>query len=112
MPYGVYHYLYIITQPTNKCNMKSNIGLAIKIYVFLFIYCGLVHTFGFAFCSFVLGIVLSLIPLWTSKILMVPAFCVVGYSFFWGDRDFALWTLGFMPFIYIAAADTVLKMFD
>jgi hypothetical protein len=92
--------------------MKSNIGLAIKVYVWLFIYCAIVHTFGFAFLAFVLGIILACVPLFTSKILMIPAMCVVGYSFFFGDRAFAEWTLAFMPFIYIAAADTVMKMFD
>ena len=92
--------------------MKSNVSLACKIYVCLFIYCAVAHTFGFAFCAFFLGIILAVVPLWTSKILMIPAFCIVAYSFFWGDRDFAIWTLGFMPFIYIAAADTVMKIFD
>ena len=92
--------------------MKNNVGLAMKIYVWLFIYCAIVHTFGFAFCAFVLGIILGVIPLWTSKLLMIPSMCVVGYTFFFGDRAFAEWILAFVPFIYIAAADTVFKMFD
>ena len=103
----------LLINPT-KLNypMKSKLGLAMKINVFIFIYCALVHTFGFAFCAFVLGIVLSLIPLWTSKLLMIPAMFIVAYSFFWGDRDFAIWVLIFLPFIYIAAADSIFKMFD
>ncbi len=92
--------------------MKNTIGLAMKIYVWLFIYCSLVHTFGFAFCAFVLGIILACVPLWTSKLLMIPAMFIVGYSFFFGDRAFAEWTICYMGFIYIAAADTVMKMFD
>ena len=92
--------------------MKSNIGLAMKIYVWIFIYCCFEHGLAFALTAFVLGIVLSCVPLFTSKILMVPVMCIVAYSFFFGDRAFAEWTLCFFVFIYIAAADTVLKIFD
>ncbi len=92
--------------------MKGNVGLAMKIYVWLFIYCAIVHTFGFAFCAFILGIILGSIPIWTSKILMIPVLGIVGYCFFFGDRAFAEFTLAFIPFIYVAAADTVFKMFE
>ena len=92
--------------------MKSNVGLAMKIYVWIFIYCCFEHGLIFALLSFVLGTVLACVPLWTSKLLMIPSMIIVAYSFFWGDRAFSEWVLIFMPFIYIAAADTALKMFD
>jgi len=92
--------------------VKSNIALSFKIYVWVFLYCCFIHSVGFALSAMVLSIILSVIPIFTSKVLMVPAICIVGWSFFCGDRSFAEWVIGFMPFIWIAFADSVFKMFD
>ena len=92
--------------------MKSNISLSVKIYVWIFIYCCFVHSVAFAVTAFVLSIILAVVPVFTSKLLMIPSLVIVGCSFFFGDRSFALWTLGFMPCFWIMFADSVMKIFD